>query len=233
MYASLGSPVIFTLLHALRKGYFATIPRFTSVLLCKHKPNSVASALGHLDRRRQGIDSTTPAPAVVSSPSPVVTSTTYEDDIINISDAPDTTIDSDPTIYVKLYSTADFDASGRFPVPSAGSKYAYHLVSCFNGNIHVETMQSRTSVSYIAAYDKTFLHWSRFGMVPSFVRLDAETSADLETFLTDVKKVTFQYFPTGTHRANRAERCIRTWKTILFPRLPLRLRSFPCPTGTS
>jgi hypothetical protein len=196
MYASLGSPVLSTLLRALRKGYFATIPRFTSALLCKYKPNSVASALGHLDRRRQGIDSTTPAPAVVSSPSPVVNSTTYDDDIINISDAPDTTIDSDPTIYVKLYSTADFDASGRFPVPS-DFKYAYHLVSCFNGNIHVETMQSRTSASYNDAYDKTVLHWSRFRMVPSFVRLDAETSADLETFLTDVKKVTFQYFPTG------------------------------------
>jgi hypothetical protein len=94
MYASLGSPVISTLLRTLRKGYFAKIPRFTSALLCKHKPNSVASALGHLDRRRQGIvDSTIPAPAVVSSPSPVVNSTTYDDDIINISDAPDTTID--------------------------------------------------------------------------------------------------------------------------------------------
>jgi hypothetical protein len=53
LYASLGSPVISTLLRALRKGYFATIPRFTSALLCKHKPtNSVTSALSHLDRRR-------------------------------------------------------------------------------------------------------------------------------------------------------------------------------------
>ena len=93
MYASLGSPVISTLLRTLRKGYFAKIPRFTSALLCKHKTNSVASALGHLDRRRQGIDSTTTAPAVVSSPSSVVNPTTYDDDIINISDAPDTTID--------------------------------------------------------------------------------------------------------------------------------------------
>ena len=66
--------------------------------------------------------------------------------------------------------------------------------------------QSRTSTSNIDAYYKTFLHWSRFGIVPSFVCLDAETSAELETFLTDVKEVTFQYFPTGTHRANRAER---------------------------
>ena len=64
-------------------------------------------------------------------------------------------------------------------------------------------------------------------MVPSFVRLDAETSADLETFLTDVKKVTFQYFPTGTPRANRAERCIRTWKNHFISTLATASPKFP------
>ena len=73
-------------------------------------------------------------------------------------------------------------------------------------------MQTRTSSAYITAYELTFQHWSRYGSVPSFVRLDNETSHELETFLLNDKKVTFQYFPTGTHRANRAERCIRTWK---------------------
>ena len=59
MHASFGSPVISTLTHTIRKGYLSTIPRFTSALLLKHRPNSVATAIGHLDRRRQGIDSTT------------------------------------------------------------------------------------------------------------------------------------------------------------------------------
>ena len=150
-----------------------------------------------MDRRRQGIDSTTSVPIV--APIIIVTTekedTSYEDDIQNISDDANATIDDDPTIYVKLFFyTADFD------VP----KYSYHLVSCYNGNIHVETMQTRTSASYIAAYELTFQHWSRYDSIPSFVRLDNETSKELENFLKNDKMVDFQYFPT------RAERCIRT-----------------------
>ena len=159
-----------------------------------------------MDRRRQGIDSTTSVPIVA----PIITvtaekeDTSYEDDIQNISDDANATIDDDPTIYVKLFYTADFDATSRFPVPSSGSKYSYHLVSCYNGNIHVETMQTRTSASYITAYELTFQHWSRYDSIPSFVRLDNETSKELENFLNNDKMVDFQYFP------NRAERCIRT-----------------------
>jgi hypothetical protein len=85
-------------------------------------------------------------------------------------------------------------------------------------------MPSRTSASYIAAYDRTFLHWSRYGQAPSFVRFDAETSTDLKTFLRDDKKVTFQYFPTGTHRANRAE---RTWKIHFISTLATAFPTFP------
>jgi len=242
MFASFGSPAHSTLLRALRKGYLSTLSRFTSALFSKHRPNTVATAMGHLDRRRQGLDSTSPAPVVAqSSPAPVgippnpvppavipqPIPCTY-DEAVYFSDAlDDEVLATDPTVYTRLYTTADFDATGRFPVPSAGSKHAYQLVSCFNGNIHVEPMPSRTSASYIAAYDKTFLHWSRYGHVPSFVRLDAETSADLETFLLDVKKVTFQYFPTGTHRANRAERCIRTWKNHFISTLATASSKFP------
>ena len=88
-------------------------------------------------------------------------------------------------------------------------------------------MTSRTSASYITAYESTFLHWSRYGHVPSFVRLDAETSIDLEKFLVDEKKVTFQYFLTGTHRTNRAERCIRTWKNHFISILATASPKFP------
>ena len=229
MHASFGSPAISTLKRALRKGYLSTIPRLTSALLCKYPPNPVATAMGHLDRRRQGMDSTTHVPAVVppthvESPETL----TYDDDIKNISDIPGTVIDNDPTIYIKLFDTADFDASGRYPVPSAGSRYIYHLVSCFNGNIHVEIMQSRTSAAYILAYGNTFQHWSRYGLVPAIVRLDNETSTDLEKFLLDELKVkNFQYFPTRNHRANRAERCIRTWKNHFIATLATASPIFP------
>jgi len=158
MHASFGSPVISTFLRAIRMGYLSTIPRLTSALVSKHKPNPEATAKGHLDRRRQGIDSTTFVPVVPPKPATVtaIDETSYDNDIQNIPDEAPITIDDDHTVYVKLFSTADFDSSSRFPVPSSGSRYSYHLVSCYNGNIHVETMPSRTSTSYIAAYELTF-----------------------------------------------------------------------------
>ena len=219
-HASFGSPAISTLLRAIRKGYLSTLPRLTSALVCKHLPNAVATALGHLDRRRQGLDSTT---AVPNDPplAPLTSPETYEDDINNIPDSPDATIDTDPTVYTKLFRTADFYASGRVPVPSLGAKYAYHLLSCFNGNIHVEPMQSRTSASYIQAYEKTFAHWSQYGPIPDIVRLDNDTSTDLENFLLKDKKIqSFQYFllvltvPTGPNAA------FELGRTISSPRFP-------------
>ena len=156
-------------------------------------------------------------------------SLTYEDDISNISVSPGTVIDNDHTIYTKLFHTADFNATHQsFPCSSAGAKYSYHLVSCFNGNIHVEIMPSRTSASYITAYDNTFKHWSKYSAVPSIVRLDNETSIALENFLLVDKKVkSFQYFRTATHRSNRAERCIRTWKNHFIATLTTASPKFP------
>ena len=184
--------------------------------------------MGHLDRKRKGLDSTTAQ--IAAPPKPVITRspTTYEDDIAAIPDSPDATMDTDPTVYTKLFHTADFDATGRFPVPSAGARNTYQLVSCFNGNIHVEPMTSRTSGSYILAYDNAYQHWSQYGQVPSIVRLDNETSAGLENFLLVDKKVkSFQYFPPQNHRTNRAERCIRTWKNHFIATLATASPKFP------
>ena len=88
-HASFGSPAISTLLRAIRKGYLLTLPRLTSALVCKHLPNTVATALGHLDRRRQGLDSTTAVPNDPPSSPPLPSPETYEDDIRNIPESPD------------------------------------------------------------------------------------------------------------------------------------------------
>ena len=223
-YASFGSPAISTYKRAIRKNYLSTIPRLTSALFSKHAPNSVATAMGHLDRRRQGLDSTKKVKFQSAALPPVVAvEPSTNEDITIMSEEPQATNEVDVNVYTKLFATADFDATGRLP-----GRYAYHLVSCYNGNIHVEAMQSRTSTSYIDAYDKTFTHWAQYGHVPSIVRLDAETSIALEQFLLHEKHVTsFQYFPTGTHRANRAERCIRTWKNHFIATLATASPKFP------
>ena len=92
----------------------------------------------------------------------------------------------------------------------------------------MDILNSRTSSAQILAYDSTFQHWANYGPVPSFVRLDNETSADLENFsLVDKKVQSFQYFPPRNHRANRAERYIRTWKNHFIATLANASPNFP------
>ena len=79
MHAAFGSPAISTFLRALRNGYLSTIPRLTSALVCRYKPNPEATAMGHLDRQRQGLDSTSTLPVV--SPPSVDSPVTYDDDM--------------------------------------------------------------------------------------------------------------------------------------------------------
>eukprot|EP01036_Dinobryon_divergens_P033664 gene33664-biopygen26658 len=103
-------------------------------------PNTEASAMGHLNRKRQGLDSTK-APAT-PTPSPVTQITTYDDDIQDLFDSPDT----DPIVYTKLFNTADFDLTARFPVPSAGARHTYQLVSCFKG-VDTQSWQPNPAIS--------------------------------------------------------------------------------------
>ena len=100
----------------------------------------------------------TPASAVIPQSIPGGSSP-YDEQMDTFNALDDEVLAMDLTVYTRLYTNADFDGTGRFPVTSAGSRYAYQLVSCFNGNIHVESVTSpRTSASYISAYEKTFLH---------------------------------------------------------------------------
>ena len=151
MFASFGSQAPSSLLRALRKGCLSTLTRFTSALFSKkHKHNTVATAMSHLDRHRQGLDSvsssachcpaddTSCARCHPQAHTQRLFSLCRLHRYINALD--DEILAMDSNVYTRLYTIADFDPTGRFPVSSAGSIYAYQLVSCFNGNIHVEQM---------------------------------------------------------------------------------------------
>jgi hypothetical protein len=58
--AALGSPADDTLIHALSSGYLGNLPRLTAKMVRRHRPNSIATAKGHLDRQRQGVRFTQP-----------------------------------------------------------------------------------------------------------------------------------------------------------------------------
>ena len=56
---------------AVQRGYLRTFPRITAKMIRANPPNSIVTALGHLDQQRQGINSTkpsTPLPPVSNVP---------------------------------------------------------------------------------------------------------------------------------------------------------------------
>ncbi len=55
VHACFGSPPPSTFLHAVRQGYLSgenQFPRLTARMVCKHMPNSEATARGHLNKTR-------------------------------------------------------------------------------------------------------------------------------------------------------------------------------------
>jgi len=223
MHAAFGSPALSTFLKALRKNYLNTVPRLTSALVCAHPPHTLATALGHLDQCRSGLDSTSLRKHSITTPAQA--DDVDDGDENNTTDDNTTFIDDKNLLFCKLHSTADIDAAGRFPIQSL-SKNEYQLLSYLNGYIHVEPMPSRHHTAYIAAYDRTFTFWSQFGPLPTVIRLDNETSHQLHAYIS-TRVQPPQYFPPGNHRANRAERAMRTWKNHFIATLSTASPKFP------
>ena len=58
--ASFGNPTTSTLENAVSKGFFNNYPRITAAMIRQNRPNSIATAQGHLDLTRAHISSTKP-----------------------------------------------------------------------------------------------------------------------------------------------------------------------------
>ena len=210
-HASLGSPCISSLLRALRAGYLDSFPRLTAQLVVQHPPHTMATAKGHLDQHRQGLDSTdVTQTSITSAPSPELPFLPNH------------------TVYVKTVLASDTshsDLTGRFPVLSTtGNQYLF--ISTMDGYIHAEPMASRHHTEYVKAYQKTIDFFRTHGHPISFQRLDNETSSQLER-LAQLQKISIQFCPPANHRALHAERAIRTYKNHLIATLSTTAPDFP------
>ena len=223
-HATFGSPTAWTFAEAVRRNYF-TIPRLTGKIICANRPNSVATHKGHLDRTRQGQQSTQAA----AIPSAAISLEDEEKDSafdVGGADSQDGTSD----IFTKLVTSTDVNASdltGRFPITSRGG-FSYFLVSVFNGYIHAEMMRSRTKAEYVQAFRATLKFFKeKGGAQPMVQRLDNEKSDDLKTFFAEEAKVKVEFVAPGNHRANLAERAIRDFKNHVIAVLSSTDPSFP------
>ena len=209
MHTALGSPALSTLLRAVRKGYLSSYPRLTATMVTTYLSLTAATARGHLDQHRQGLDSTTtdtdPDQADGTHP-PLPRGTVF-------------------TKTVSLSQTAHSDLTGRFPVKAlSGSEYVF--ISVLDGYIHCEPIASRHQSNYVNAYKNTLAFWDKVGHKPLFQRLDNKTSLVLETYAAK-NNVSIQYCPPGQHRSLKAERAIRTFKNHFISTLCTVANDFP------
>ena len=204
-HTTLGSPAVSTLLRAIRRGHLATFPGLTTNLITKHLPKSIATTLGHQDQEAKNIRSTRSI-----SLSPIASS----DPDVDI--APPTEprshqiaialLDNQPLL--KSYS----DQTGRFHVPSSrGNNYIFVLYHQDTNSIHAVAIPNRKAASIRNAWEQTHKLLVQQGHPPELHILDNECSQDLKDAFAKYH-IQFQRVPPKEHRANAAERAIRTFK---------------------
>ena len=211
-HACLGSPTLSTWCHAIDAGHLTTLPGLTTSQVRKHFPHSIATYMGHLDQTRQNQHST--------KRHPIHSRDLYLGIFENI-EAP-----SIPHRPGTIYS----DPTGKFIVQSSqGNNYILVVFDTDSNYIFAEAMPSRTAHQILKAYEKIHTLLLARGITPSIHIMDNEISDLLKDYITQHKS-TYQIVAPNQHRANAAERAIRTFKNHFIstlctcdPNFPLHL----------
>ena len=217
-FRALGAPSLSTILRAFKAG-FLPLPGVTYSMLSSYVPNLPATSKGHMDRSRQGLHSTA---AVTESPDD------WEDAI------PAYSVGSPINISYKVMSASEFgrthgDLTGRFPITSrTGNAYMMVLLHEELNYIHVVPLKNRAKQENLRAFKEGLDYFRLRGIPVTAHRLDNECSGDLIAYCREPNvNITLEFVPPDCHRANRAERAIRTWKNHMLSNLCLLNPSFP------
>jgi hypothetical protein len=184
------------MLQAIKDGHLITWPGLTEDAINKHLKLTPATAMGHMNQRRQNIRSTLEAP-------------------IEKQPTPDTDFVTKPhLVYAVVVDQGHLytDLTGKFPVRSSrGNSYVMvcYVYDC--NYIKVIPMKSRSASKWVTAYDNVHQELTVKGLKPKLQTLDNEASAALKNFFT-VNDIAYQLVPPHCHRCNAAERAIRTFK---------------------
>jgi hypothetical protein len=177
----------------------------------KHLKLTPATAMVHMNQRRQNIRSTSKAPIEKQQP-------------------PDTDLGTKThlmhTVVVdqgQLYT----DLTGKFPVRSSKGKYYVLVCYIYDRNYDkVIPMRSRSASEWAKSYDSVHQELTVKGFKPKLQTLDNEASAALKNFFT-VNDIAYQLVPPHCHRRNAAERAIMTFKEHFVASLSSVDPSFP------
>ena len=209
LHAACFSPTKKTFLKAIRRNHLLTWPGLTPDLVNKHHIDTVATAKGHLNQERAGLQSTKK-----STPSTSTIEFEMEQDKDYYPPSNNPNLKTNDVIY-SLVNTSDkafLDLTGRFPFCSSrGNQYlliGYHYDS---NAILGAPLKNRQAATITAAWKEINKKLQRAGEANNVWILDNEASDHLKEALTKNDE-RYQLVPPHTHRANAAERAIQTFK---------------------
>jgi hypothetical protein len=184
------------LLQAVKDGHLITWPGLTEDAIHKHLELTPATAMGHMDQRRQNIRST--------SKTPIVNAPTVDTDLGR----------KTHLVYAVLVDQGKLytDLTGKFPVRSSkGNSYVMvcYVYDC--NYVKVIPIKSRSASEWVKDYDTIHQELTVKGFKSKLQTLDNEALAALKNFFT-ANDVENQLVLPHCHLRNAAERAMRTFK---------------------
>jgi hypothetical protein len=214
LHKYLFSPTKSALLQAVKNGHLVTWPGLTEEALNKHLKLTPATAMEHMNQRRQNIRSTSKTPITAAI-----------DDVL----ATDTNLGTKThLVFAVLVNQGQLytDLTGKFTVRSSKGNYYVMVCYVYDCNyVKVVPMKSRFVLEWVNAYDHIHQELTAKGFEPKLQTLDNEASASLKHSFT-TNDVEFQLVPPHCHRRNAAERAIQTLQNTLWRGSPPSIQHF-------
>jgi hypothetical protein len=176
------------MLQAVKDRHLITWPGLTEDAINKHLKLTPATAMGHMNQRRQNIRSKSKAPIEKQQPP-------YTDFVTKTHLVYAVIVDQG-----QLYT----NLTGKFPVRSSkGNSYVMvcYIYDC--NYIKVVPMKSRPASEWVKAYDIIHQELTVKDFKPKLQTLDNEASTALKNFFT-VNDITYQLVPHHCHQRNAA-----------------------------
>jgi hypothetical protein len=175
LHKALFSPTKSALLQAVKDGHLITWPGLTEDAINKHLKLTPATAIGHMNQRRQNIRSTSKAP-IEKQPTPDAYLGTKTHLVYAV------VVDQG-----QLYT----DLRGKFPVRSSkGNSYVMvcYVYDC--NYVKVIPTKYRSASEWVKAYDTIHQELTVKGLKPKLQTLDNEASAALKNFSPSMISIT-------------------------------------------
>jgi hypothetical protein len=183
LHKALFSPMKAAILQAVKDGHLITWPGLTEDIINKHLKLTPATAMGHMNQRRQNIRSTSKATTEKQQPPDIDLGTKTH------------------LVYAVVVDQGQLytDLTGKFPVRSRKGNYYVMVCYIYDCNyIKVVPMKSRSASEWVKAYDSIHQEITVKGFKPKLQTLDNEASAALKNFFT-VNSIAYQLVPPHCH----------------------------------